>query len=1082
MTVANQMINSTGSNKIEQTNYHLAELVDIGQLQKLFDLQYQFTGLPVCLSDTEGNLLITAGWQNFDADFRKLQSVSSEQIKEGRAQTKTTTKNKKYIGYKNQLGLREHVLLVKLAGQLKGQVHCGPFLFEDEAENVSGFEPQTQKFNLDGKKFGQLLKLIPRLKKEQVEQITDYYSALVDMITDQACKNLMEQEDRKNRSFLKSIYEGADMPMFVVAVDETNDFRFRSVNRAHEKLTGMKSSLVTGKTPEELPGIPPEAAKKVRQNYERCIRAGKSIRYKEMIPMFGKETHWLTTLTPLKDKAGKIDHIVGTAMFINELVETQRELEMHRKNLEKKVKERTGKLKESEEKHRAVFESATDAFIIAGLDGKIVEANPSACKIYGYSYREIIQKTATDLIHPDYHYKFPRFIENIQKKGNYQDETKDVKKDGSTFATEVHGTLISYNNEKHMLAIVRDISEKKEISQKLKAEKEFTDSVINAMPGVFYLFDRNGKFLKWNQALAEMAGFTNEQISKKTPPEFIAPHHREKVTKAIQAAFQTGEVLVEADFFAANKTPVPILFSGKIIRQNNEPLLVGIGMDITKRVQAEKEKEKILADLQERIKEITCLYNINALFKKAPDKLDKLLQKAVEIIPAGWKYPEKTSAEILFDDLSVKSRNFKITGLFQSESIIIDEEERGKVVIYLDASNLEETAGFLPQEKSLLSQIAFNLSQYIDKLEYEEALEESEAKFRNIIRYSPLPKAILDLDQNVEFVNESFTGTIGYTKDEVPDIDSWWKTAFPDKRYREKLKKEWDKAMEYAITVERASDPVEARITCKNGQIRTFNVIGNKVGEQFVIVFSDLTERIHAQEKMQQLVAEMERSNHDLEQFAYVASHDLQEPLRMVSSYTQLLQRRYKGKLDGKADKYIYYAVDGAVRMQHLINDLLEFSRITTRGKEFISTDVNEVVNTAVKNLELQVKKTRAQITWNVLPEVKADKPQLERLFMNLIGNAIKFRKTGEKPVIHISAKPEDDHLIFSVKDNGIGISPDFKEKIFVIFQRLHGAGEYPGTGIGLAISKQIVQRHGGDIWYESDEKNGTTFYFSLKK
>jgi signal transduction histidine kinase/HAMP domain-containing protein len=246
-------------------------------------------------------------------------------------------------------------------------------------------------------------------------------------------------------------------------------------------------------------------------------------------------------------------------------------------------------------------------------------------------------------------------------------------------------------------------------------------------------------------------------------------------------------------------------------------------------------------------------------------------------------------------------------------------------------------------------------------------------------------------------------------------------------------------------------------------------------------VFWDITERKLAEARLNRLLVELERSNKELELFAYVASHDLQEPLRMVSSYTQLLERRYSDKLDDDAREFIGYAVDGANRMQRLINDLLEFSRVSTRGKPPERTDVAEVLGNVRLNLSVAIEETGALVTNDLMPVVRADAGQLGQLLQNLVGNGIKFRNGGN-PQVHVRAVENEDHWEFSVRDNGIGIEQQYFDRIFVIFQRLHTKGDYPGTGIGLALCKRIIERHGGKIWVESKPAEGSTFFFTIPK
>ena len=254
----------------------------------------------------------------------------------------------------------------------------------------------------------------------------------------------------------------------------------------------------------------------------------------------------------------------------------------------------------------------------------------------------------------------------------------------------------------------------------------------------------------------------------------------------------------------------------------------------------------------------------------------------------------------------------------------------------------------------------------------------------------------------------------------------------------------------------------------------------HEAGSSFILlVISDITERRKIERVLALQAEEVARSNADLQQFAYVASHDLQEPLRMVTSYVKLIERQYKGKLDSNADEFIAFAVDGAMRMQSLISDLLTYARISTTSIPVARIDFNTVLERTLANLEMATRESGCLITHDTLPTLVADASQLGQVFLNLIGNAIKFR--GAAPLqIHVSAVAQEDAWLFSICDNGIGFEPEFSERIFVIFQRLHSREEYSGTGIGLAICKKIIEGHRGHIWVESQPGAGSTFYFTL--
>jgi light-regulated signal transduction histidine kinase (bacteriophytochrome) len=247
----------------------------------------------------------------------------------------------------------------------------------------------------------------------------------------------------------------------------------------------------------------------------------------------------------------------------------------------------------------------------------------------------------------------------------------------------------------------------------------------------------------------------------------------------------------------------------------------------------------------------------------------------------------------------------------------------------------------------------------------------------------------------------------------------------------------------------------------------------------FTVILRDITERELVEKKLAEKMAELARSNAELEQFAYIASHDLQEPLRMVAAYTQLLAERYRGKLDENADKFIGYACEGALRMQALVQDLLAFSRVGRNGAACARVDCEAALKEVLLHLGPAMQESGAVVTHTSLPVVWAERSQLRQVFQNLIGNAIKFRGK-EAPAISVQAEKAGEQWLFSVSDNGIGIAPEYAENVFVVFHRLHTRTEYPGNGIGLAICKKIIEHRGGKIWVEAQAGHGSIFKFTV--
>ena len=362
----------------------------------------------------------------------------------------------------------------------------------------------------------------------------------------------------------------------------------------------------------------------------------------------------------------------------------------------------------------------------------------------------------------------------------------------------------------------------------------------------------------------------------------------------------------------------------------------------------------------------------------------------------------------------------------------------------------------------------------------EAALREGEERFRRTFELAGAGLAQVSLDGRFMRVNPRVCEIMGYSEQEligrvVKDL------SHPDDRDLA------DGERARVLAGELESARVEKRYVRKDGSVVWAGlVIALERGADgrplhAISVLDDITERKHAEAALHEAHEELKRSNSELEQFAYVASHDLQEPLRMVSSYTQLLGRRYGEKLDDDAREFMAYIVDAAARMKQLIEDLLAYSRVGTKGKDFRPVDVHKPLARAIGNLKAAIDESGATVTHDALPTLPADEVQLAQLFQNLMGNALKFR-SATQPRIHVGVSEKGGFFEFQVRDNGIGIEPQYFERIFMVFQRLHHKGEYPGTGIGLAICKKVVERHGGHIRVESSPGAGSAFIFTLPK
>ena len=444
---------------------------------------------------------------------------------------------------------------------------------------------------------------------------------------------------------------------------------------------------------------------------------------------------------------------------------------------------------------------------------------------------------------------------------------------------------------------------------------------------------------------------------------------------------------------------------------------------------------------------------------------------------------------VVHEDLETWNRYF--TNLLQSEkkltaTLVLKRGDGETFPARLESIRLTDLEGGLTKVRVAISDIseitktekALRTSEERLRLA-EEAQVASEIPYRRLFETAQDGILILDADtgQIVE-VNPFLITMLGFSRDQFLGKKLWEIGLFKDivankENFEELQRKEYvryeDMPIETADGQRIAVEFLSNVYTVNNKKVIQCNI-------------RDITVRKKLEEDLVVKAAELARSNVELQQFAYIASHDLQEPLRAISGFTELLVKRYHGKIDEKADTYIDFITEGTTRMQQMIQDLLTYSRVQTQVHEFVRIDSTTSLDLALSDLQVATREHNAIITNDPLPSIFADQEQITKMFQNLIGNAIKFNKPGVAPEVHISAKQDKNNWIFSVSDNGIGINQQYADRIFKIFQRLHTRDEYPGTGIGLAICKRIAEQHGGTIWIESVPGSGSTFYFTIPK
>ena len=630
----------------------------------------------------------------------------------------------------------------------------------------------------------------------------------------------------------------------------------------------------------------------------------------------------------------------------------------------------------------------------------------------------------------------------------------------------------------------KEIAEREQIATTLLELTQLQNAILNSANYTIISTDASGIIKTFNRAAQQILGYSVEEVVGKVTPAIIhdsleVEHISEVLYQELGVKIEPGfEVFVakpsrgiadenEWTYIRKDGSRFPVMLSVTALFDSNENItgFLSIGHDISDRKQAEKELRDLTTAMQNAVEGISRLDIEGRYLNMNRAYANKCGYEPEEMIGLEWP-------------ITVHPDDVEMLMLAYQEML-----SSGKVEV--EARGVRKNGSFFYKQVTMVKacdeQGTFNghhcfMKDITERKLTERALQESESKYRQIVELAEEGIWVIDGNARTTYANRAMARMLGYE-----ELEMFGRSLF-------------DFMDEQAIQL--ANDNMELRRQgiAQRYEFRLKNQDGKDVwtymstspvmDEKGNLLSSctlvyNITERKEADRQMLQLTEDLKRSNEELEQFAYVASHDLQEPLRAVTSYTQLLADRYQGNLDEKADKYINYIVDGATRMQQLINDLLAYSRLGTRGQEFEPTDCNAAVQQSLCNLQIAIAEKKAVITCDAMPTVMADESQLVQLFQNLIANSIKFCRQ-DIPLIDIAARRQENEWLFYVRDNGIGIAPEYADRIFIIFGRLHGRREYSGTGIGLAMCKRIVERHGGRIWVESQEGKGATFYFSI--
>jgi len=748
--------------------------------------------------------------------------------------------------------------------------------------------------------------------------------------------------------------------------------------------------------------------------------------------------------------------------------------------------------KESGAKYRGLLEAAPDAMVVVNQAGEIVLLNAQAEKQFGYHRDELVGQKVKNIIPEGFAERLiaddlRTAADALAQQIGTGLELTGRRKDGSEFPIEIMLSPLQSAEGILVTAAIRNITVRKAAEKHLaqmddrrrlaeEALRESEESYRMLLHGIqdyaIFMMDPRGQILNWNAGAERIKGYKAEEIigynfSCFFPPEDINRGRPEEVLRTTAASGRHEEqgmrVRKDGSRFLASLTFTALRDPAGNLRGFSE-----LSHDLSESKESGAKYRGLLEAAPDAMVVVNQCREIVLLNLQAEKQFgyyrDELVgQKVTNIIPKGF------AERLIADDLRTAADALAQqigTGL----ELIGRRKDGSEFPIEIMLSSLESAEGIL---------VTAAIRDISVRKAAEEHLAQMEGRYRGLLEAAPDAMVVVDQGGEIVLLNVQAEKQFGYRRDEL--VGQKMKSLIPE-GFAERLTADALRSAEDALA-QQIGTGIELNGRRKDGSEFPIEIMLSPLesaeGVLVTAAIRDITKRKKAEANLLQKVEELNRSNEELEQFAYIASHDLQEPLRMVASYTQLLSKRYKGKLDSDADEFIAFAVDGASRMQRLIQDLLAYSRVGTKGNDLRDTSSEEALEQALINLRGAIEASGAQVTHDPLPTVLADEMQLVQLFQNLVGNAIKYQNPGV-PRIHISAaRNGGKQWTFSIKDNGLGIDPQYFEKIFGMFQRLHKREEFAGTGVGLAICKKIVERHGGSISVESQPGQGSTFRFA---